>query len=59
MNKIKTLIALFALTIGVASCSFMDNKEKGNNENVNNDTEAKTDDVENIDVSKLPIAKDS
>lgn len=58
MNKIKTLIALFALTLGVASCSFMDNKEKGNNENVNENTEAKTDDVENIDVSKLPVAKD-
>lgn len=58
MNKIKTLIAIFALTFGFASCSFTDKKENVNNENANGNTEVTTGGNESFDVSKLPVAKD-
>lgn len=58
MNKVKAFITLAAFSLSLSSCIFFDKTEKVDNTPNGNDTEVTENDNNDIDVSKLQVAKD-
>ncbi len=58
MNKVKAFITLAAVSLSLSSCFFFDKTENKDNTKSVNDTEVTENDNNDIDVSKLPVAKD-
>ena len=58
MNKVKAFITLAAFSLSLSSCFFFDKTKNKDNTKSGNDTEVTENDNNDIDVSKLPVAKD-